>query len=447
MKESNIEIDSPYYKEIYNNFILICLFYFYLFQPPIVSKYIYIGIEILIIPLYMILYGKKFFPIPINKFKIEFLIILIIIIYSILRDLFAGNVVYSFRFLAWAFQSFIFGLFIISIIEKHNQRSIKKINIITLLYWTTFLGAILTCLLLTNRSFDNYYQSIEILGDTERYADFAFRYRVYGISENLTFTYPYVLGFFAGYTLLVIKKNYLLIFPFLFFLLGIYFNARIGFLAVIIFLLITFQRRYFINNIIVGGLGALVGSIVYVEFPLLWDLVLFNKGWVMQFFYDISYTLFPFLGKYIDHSNLGGSTIETLATTFVIFPETVWQWIFGSGESLFLKEGMNSDVGYILQLNYGGLIFFSLILLMMVFFSYRLYKVLGLKHWYFIVFVLSIFLLNFKGFIFAATPGGRLLFFLYFYFIYSRTTQKRIIARETYKNLHNLHSRNYGVIL
>jgi hypothetical protein len=423
---SKNDIFVPYFKEIYKNFILIFLFYLFLFQPPIISKYIYIGLEILVLLAYVTFPKKKCFSMPsINNFKIEFLIISIIIIYAMVRDFFAGEEVYSLRFLAWSFQSFTFGFFIISVIARYNQNRENKINIITLLYWTAFFAAIFTLLLLTNGALDNYYQSIEITNDMERYANFGFRYRGYGIAENLSFTYPYVLGFFAGYTLLVINKNILLIFPFLLFLLGVYFNARIGFIAVIIFILISFQKRFILNNFILIGLSAFIASVVYIKLPLLWSLILMNKKWVSSFFCDISYTFFSFFGIHLESLKMETSTIDTLTTKFVIFPETFWQWIFGRGESLFLKSGMNSDVGYILQFNYGGLIFSLLILAMMVFFSYRLYKVLGLKHWYFIVFVLSIFLLNFKGFIFAATPGGRLLFFLYFYFVYSRTTHKK----------------------
>ena len=329
-----------------------------------------------------------------------------------LRDLVAGEKVYSFRLLTWSFQSFIFGFYIISLIDNYNRKTSKFICLFNLFYWTVFVASLLTLLMFLSPSFDSFYRSFGI-EDIERYDSFEQRYRLFGISENLAFTYAYVLGFFGGYTLLILKKNFTLIIPFFLFTLGVMLNARIGFLAIIFYVIYLFFIKRDTKSIVTICLFVSV-ILLFVNqyFEGVVDLLTFNKNWVMEFFYEISDLLFG-----TNYLAVGSGTIETLTTSFVIWPDNLFQWILGRGESLFLKQGMNSDVGFILQLNYGGIIFVLQLMVLMTFLFYRLYKNLGIEHWFFLFFFFSFFLLNSKGFIFAATPGGRLLFLLYVYFI------------------------------
>ena len=412
-----MEYVIPRYKEILKNFFIILFFYMYLFQPPVINKSIYIVVELLILFTYVFFVDKKIIRIFIRKFKVEIFILYIIICYSIVRDILAGSEVYSFRFFAWAFQSFIFGFFIIYVIDKFNNWRENQLQIISLLYWTCFIASIFTLVLLTNKSFDTYYQTIQ-LDDFDQYADMAFRYRAYGISENLTFTYSYVMGFFAGYTLLVIRKNIFLIFPFLLFVLAIMFNARIGIVALLLFFIIILVQKKFSNIIITVVLALIVLAAVAIKYSDLTAMMVSNKEWALHFFYDISDSIF---GTHYAST----SEMDQLTNSFIIFPDTFFHWVFGNGESLFLKTGGgNSDIGYIIQLNYGGLLFLIQILVMMMFFSYRLCKTLTWRHWFVSIFICSIIILNFKGFIFAATPGGRILFFLYVFYIYMYPNKK-----------------------
>jgi hypothetical protein len=407
------DIVVPYYKDLFKNFFIIILLYIYLFQPPVINKNIYLVLEVIILVPYLLTTNLRPFLSLIVRLKYEILLLGLIILYSILRDLAAGDEVYSFRFAAWTFQAFIFGYAIIDLFETSKKYSGKKYNLFILLYWTSFIGAVLTFLLITNKSLSDHYNAIQ-LDDFEAYDALETRYRAFGMSENLTFTYSYVLGFFAGYTLLVIRKNALLIIPFLLFVLGVFFNARIGFTGIIFFTVILLLRRQWANLFITGGLSVGIVTCIILSSADLVDMITSNSDWAFQFFYDISDSLF---GTHLN-TNPGGSTIQTLTRDFIIFPDSVLHWIFGSGESLFVKIGGNSDIGYIIQLNYGGILFLALIMAFVFYLCYRLYKILGWRHWYFIVFTLSVFVLNFKGFIFAATPGGRFLFFLYVYFIY-----------------------------
>ena len=134
-------------------------------------------------------------------------------------------------------------------------------------------------------------------------------------------------------------------------------------------------------------------------------LIFSNINWVMDFFLDLSGS-----GEH--------STIDTLFGSFIIIPDSsILQFLFGKGISLFGKSGGSSDMGFILQLNYGGFIFVLMIIFFIYYTSIRLVKTVGVTHWFTLLYILLIITLNIKGFIFAATPGGRLLFLMYMLFI------------------------------
>jgi len=142
-----MEYVVPHYKEIFKNFFIISLFYVYIFQPPVINKYIYIVLEFIIFLFYVLFVDKKIIRIFVKKFKVEIFLLYTIICYSILRDILAGNEVYSFRFFAWVFQSFVFGFLIIYVIEKFNKKNEDRLQIISLLYWTCFIASIFTLIL------------------------------------------------------------------------------------------------------------------------------------------------------------------------------------------------------------------------------------------------------------------------------------------------------------
>ena len=306
-----MEYVVPHYKEIFKNFFIISLFYVYIFQPPVINKYIYIVLEFIIFLFYVLFVDKKIIRIFVKKFKVEIFLLYTIICYSILRDILAGNEVYSFRFFAWVFQSFVFGFLIIYVIEKFNKKNEDRLQIISLLYWTCFIASIFTLILLTNKPLDNYYQSIQ-LDDFEQYASMAFRYRAYGISENLTFTYSYVMGFFAGYTLLVIRKNIFLIFPFLLFVLAIMFNARIGIVALLLFFILLLVQRKLSNIILTIVLSLIIFSALAIKYSYVTDMVASNQDWVFQFFYDISDSIFG--THHASNSELRGKSFVSVSS-------------------------------------------------------------------------------------------------------------------------------------
>jgi hypothetical protein len=416
------QIEHPQIKDLFQNFFIIILLYLYIFQPPVINKLFFIGLEAILFFFVLIMNTSAIYQ-RLKVFKVELTLLLLIIFHTLFRDALSGKVVYFDRFLAWGFQSFIVGLMILFLLRNN------KTSIINLLYWTALLAAVLSVMLLLFPAFDRFYESIQIDSYYEIYESFEVRYRAYGISENLTFTYSFIMGLFAGYSFFLVKRNLLFIIPMFIFVIAMIFNARIG----IVGLLVLLTHSCFIQGNYRGILKLVVGMLISGVFlnvlatynnVLIADLVVFsNLNWVSNFFVDI------FSGDNAEHS-----TLSVIFGDFIIFPdESISELLIGTGESLFGRVGQSSDLGFILQIYYGGFTFFALILVFISICTYRLCKTIGIFHWFTSFFFIMVVVLNIKGFIFAATPGGRLLFFLYLYFIYQHYTQHLLVGRYVQK--------------
>lgn len=381
------------------------IFYLFIFQP-IVSKFYYLGLELL---LFFLLYVIKPGVFRENRkiFRKEYVFIGFICTYSFLLDLANFEVVYLDRFLACFFQGYLVSLLLIYCISKYSflQKHLSSCIILT-----CFIACSITISAILIPGVGQFCMNYATQDSRERLLDMAdlgmVQYRSFGLSESLNFTYAYVLSIIGGYLL---SQKFKLYTPFLLIMIfvSIIFNARTAFipLGVAILYIIFLNKKdfksvatSFITIFILAILGTWGGN----AFPEL------NNEWGLSFFSEISDI---FSGK-------SDGTVDTLTGSMWIIPENAIDLIFGKGISLF-EAREHSDVGYILQLNYGGLIILTMIITYLLFISKRILLKVGIRHWFTILFVSSIFILNFKGFYLAAIPGNRFLTFLYVYFIYA----------------------------
>lgn len=380
--------------------LIIALMYLYIFQPPIISKYVFLGIELIIFLTFQCIHKFKPLKVFYINFNVEINVLIVLVIYAILRDLIGGENVYSSRMAYFTFQAFYFSGFLI---WKFKDRDIEQ----KLLY-TGILGSLVTITMMVNPQINSVISNY-MKDELASYENFEIRYRGYGFSENITFTYSYVLGICAGLCLLKTQNKLIYAFPFITCLIGVAFNARIGFVPIIITICYSIFVAKDIRHIfkLIFGIILVCCCIYY-----LWEeqIELYKETswiWISSFFYEFSDFLF---GTSLQTQ---GSTFNNLAGSFIIFPERISEWIFGSGKSIYLEsEGNNSDIGYILQLNYGGLIFLSLICFFIVYTVLRYWNKNKLT-WFSVIFIISVVLLNYKGFFFAGTPGARFIYLLY----------------------------------
>lgn len=405
-------LSTPRNLEIHD-ILLVASLYLYLFHPPFFNKAYYAAIWIIFYISYF-LFNTKFIYRYLWIFRVEIFFGTIFSLWALARDSFSSEIVYSDRFFIWLFQSLLLPALFLSIIEKRYCFEDWKSNrFIETIYAAVCIAGALTIALILSPKFDRFYEQIQVDGYYELYKDFEFRYRAYGIAENLNFTYGYVLGVFSGYALIKTKRSLHHIVFAIVLLIGVLYNARIGLVPILISLVITLG---FGLNFRLASLLAITTIITMTFSSITQNYLGDHFSWGMSFFNEIA-------------AFLSGSNDNTLGVLFIdmiILPDGFWNVLLGSGTSIYTSHVGNSDIGYIIQLHYAGILFLFALIVFMIFCTIRLALVDGPRNWFLYIFAVSIFFLNTKGFLFAGTPGSRLLFIVYVYFVFRSQLLPRI---------------------
>lgn len=376
--------------------IRLILLYFFLFQPLVISREMYLVVLTLVFFSVFLSKGSKY----LLAFKNEIILVLPILCYPLFLDIYNGQVVYSDRFLNWFLQSLVFS---IGIVQIYGSAKVKLLDDIILV---SFFGALITFLSFNFAPFERFVTGLQNDPVFEVYSNFEHRYRAHGFSQHLNFSYGVLMGFMAGVCLFLGKFKFRLYAYLPFMLFAAFVNARTGVIVFFVFLILylfsmlrTIKSQIFLLLIILS----------LAAFLLLFRHQILDSfdSWYFSIFSDIL-------------SLLRGEptgTIKVLFSKFMVFPETFSGLVFGTGESIYLRSTNNSDVGFVLQIYYAGL-FFTFYLYLYMFYLYsRIGKVIGYFHWFSIMFMVTFLLMNIKGFFFAGIPGTRFLFLIYVFFI------------------------------
>lgn len=109
--------------------------------------------------------------------------------------------------------------------------------------------------------------------------------------------------------------------------------------------------------------------------------------WAFDFIIEIT--------SFMTNESLNKTGNTDILKTMIVLPENTWDWILGSGKNLFTAQN-NSDIGYIIQLNYGGIYFITLIFCLVISLYLKLY-VFQCKRWFILLFIGTILICNIKG--------------------------------------------------
>jgi hypothetical protein len=245
-------------------------------------------------------------------------------------------------------------------------------------------------------------------------------FRGIGMSDDYFFTMPIVQGFGVVSCLYLSfqgKYQYLVIIPFL--LLSISFNARIGFTPVVIFvvlsLLFLFRKSDFSTRSIILVFFLIGLFSIYFNPSDFWKTKL-DKG------LNFGYSFFNATINFLFSNNYENTANYSILMEMVFFPDK-GKLLFGTGENIFFSNQRNSDIGYINQLFYGGIVY--LVMQFTVVFVVFYQAVKSLKYQsenkniriFLIVTMLTFLIANIKGYFFLVKPGLRLAF-LIFYIVY-----------------------------
>lgn len=242
------------------------------------------------------------------------------------------------------------------------------------------IAGIISCWCLFVPSFHEFSRNIQVItNDTmlER------SYRGFGIGEGLTFNYGVILGSICALGICNIKKYLWFLFFIPFLILGVLVNARVGFAPIIISFALFFVYDHKIKYILffIFSFFLLYGIwILFIEEIFPEDTLM----WVMDFFEQL-------IGDKDAH------TIQTILNT-TIWPDGLFEWIFGKGRDVFNAapgSSLRTDMGYLIQLCYGGVIYCVLLLFFVIVIVKPAYRFMPKSLFYTLIF--SLLIENFKG--------------------------------------------------
>lgn len=392
-------------RTLYNVFLyplMMILTYLYIFNPPFQqlpispSKLLYV----ILLPLFFLKCKRAFFREYTSEVKVFFAIILYSFAVKILTS---SDAIYAqtnlFLFVESLFNAFALACLLFWVFEDNVER---------VFLWCSVVAALVSVYLILSPGTNEFVRNSLLIPERELDADF-FAFRSFGVSESLLFTYPVSLGVASCLCLEYAKKKslYYLLLPFL--LIAIMFNARIGFVPVLVYLgyRIIMARDF---SFIFRFAGLLLIGFLILDYSGILDEYEATVTWLMDGFTEVVNLL---SGKEGDKKG----NVDVLSN-MIIFPKSISGIIFGTGKDIYLLSSVgHSDIGYILQIYYGGVVY-VILLFSFIFSVYRKLKRNNIQNkWFNYVFLGTVLLCNVKGYFITTNSGMRTLMLLAFVFL------------------------------
>lgn len=356
----------------------------------------------------LLLYSKKKLHF-LSVFKREFVVLFLILLFTLFRAVLGGDSDYIRSMMVAIIEIMVVPasiVFLINDIFSVNESGFKRAILIT-----GFVGSIISCLCIINPSFGNFVKfQLQLLGDNLEEVT----WRGFGISEALTSSYGYIQGLIIVLGTLYLKDNkwFIIAYPFVF--ASTILNARTGVVIAafgLLFFVLTTKNKKKFTTILLGGVAALFISYVIIQY--------IQKAYsIDEGVYIYAQTLFDELsGMESDRSIHGSATLDTMLGQMIVMPGSLEEWIIGRGHSIMgTGTRITSDIGFIIQLNYGGLIYFSLLIYFILVLIKRM-RFYHIESTFVLLFIITFVICNFKGDMLPNTGIFRFLMLLYIYFI------------------------------
>jgi len=378
------------------------LLYLFIYNPPF--QFLSVSpVELMIIPAFLyIAVSWKWYPF-LKIFWAEILIFLLIALYSYFRDLGSIDSVFFRANILLLLESLVIPYFIILLYSKIKGKE----NLIKEVIYIGIFASLITLAMIAIPSLNALIRNQVLKGNE---FDEFLTFRSFGLAEGLTFAYGIVQGLIFAFVFYYSRQNskYLVLLPLI--LLSIFFNARVGMIPVIIAIIYFVIIKLDVKFILLSICFALASYLIIFQSPLFSDYAE-TIEWAFDFFNQSS----DFLTGNADKAEV--NTFTTLFGDMAVFPQNTSEWIVGTGENIFLLNQGNSDVGYLIQINYGGLLYMFLIVVLMARVFWRM-KFLFLENkWFVILLFLTVVLGNVKGLFISVNPNFRLIMLLFCYII------------------------------
>ena len=406
---------------IWAKILYVFLLYCTIFSPPlaIMGRHLYFVWIVWPVSLLYLINHRQHFHLFHKKFSNEFTLIYLIIFYSILRAALGGD-------LSIAFNN-LMGLMSLIIVPFYFVGSGKKIGVVCVEGLTkyvliaTSLAFASSILALLIPSVDDYIRNVFIQYREGELGN-ELKYRGFGLGSNMTSFFSFCIGMVVVFSFIYGKKEYWFKWLIPFALIACVVNARTGVIVALVGILLYFVFSRNTKGFIVASVVGILGYIYIFDI-----LGLFLGGDTIEW-----------VGVFLDQMEemASGDTseggLDYFTQDMAISPDSVLGWIFGEGVSTFGGISIRgkyyfSDMGFVNQLFFGGIIYCSMlyILILMIFI-----KLIKMHQRPFAYFMLAAFLIiNFKGSFLFATPGFTLVLLFYYAVSVLGSTQHRYVPR------------------
>jgi hypothetical protein len=414
MKISNPEQIKRQLRSLFSvkKFLLLVVIYLFIYGPPFRLLPVNIS-TILAIPAYIYLFNSGELFTSLRRITNELIFLLCIFLYSLIFPIWSGDYSFALSIFTLIFINIPTGIWIYLILKNNNVKRDHD-NVKNIVFYLAIAGLIAS-LITVWLSIDSDLAS-KVKFEWLKYDEELMRYQMhrgFGLTDELLFSFSAVQGiilllvlYFFGFNFITAILATLLVF-------SISVNGRIGLIFMFFIPLLLLRSKKEITYLLIFVLICLLAITIF-------DGLDSSAAFVQaRSFWD---EIGSFMSSTDGHSADGQNTISTLLGDMLVFPDTTAGFIFGVGENIFLSESKNSDVGYVILINYGGII---LLLLTLGFIFVCILRAISSKKYGFIYFIIifTFLLFNFKGLFFAPKPGMRFFIIVYLFLIFGINTK------------------------
>ena len=353
----------------------------------------------------------------IKMFRKEILLFTIVLFYSIFRSGLMGDYMYIVRHILSVLYLVSVIPFILIYANKvgiNNGSSFVKAILIV-----SSIASCISVLAVIFPTIDDIIRTVVIQYEEDDYL-YGRLTRGYGIAGSLTSSYGYIQGVIFAFGFMYLKENrwFLFFMPFVF--LSALINARTGVLIAfwgIAVLVFSKSKKSIITSVIL---------VTFFVFKIEDILRLFNiNDYTVAWILDFQDQMFE-----ISSGNINDGAAYKLFNRMIVWPSGFLEWILGKGINLFdvdINQG-KSDIGWIIQINYGGILYAIPLYYAFVVMAKRLTK----NHLYglMLFFMGAAIIVNTKSKIFPTTS-----FFPIFMLLYVIKINEVLLSRKNDKSL------------
>lgn len=298
---------------------------------------------------------------------------LCVFLYVLLRTILGGDASFVFIWFALLVEIVVLSFVLVRI------SIIQSVDLEDVLLCVASLAGMISCLCLFNPDLNTYVKSIQV--STVEHAE-QFSFRGFGIGDGLSFTYGVSLGTICALGICNIKHHKWFIFFIPIVAFAVLLNARTGFIPIVLaFVTQIVNPKNIIRNILLSLIVVL--SIIIIWNSFFEDLLPGSTaGWMVKFFTELG-------------EGSKGETVSVLLD-YVVYPNCFEEWFMGKGINVFYLTGSyRTDIGYLIQLCYGGIFYCTLLYIMAVLIIIPAYK--SMPKSLFWTLIISMLLENYKG--------------------------------------------------